>query len=86
MITMRALCITAEKRYHIVLLTGARLANSPTSHKSFRFSIAKSQIVAIYGIFPNAHEMRMKCLSIHEHILGDKIAKFEARALATYSV
>ena len=31
----------------------------------------------------------MKYLSIfkgHEHILGDKIAKFEARALATYSV
>ena len=28
----------------------------------------------------------MKCLSIfkgHEHILGDKIAKFETRALAT---
>jgi hypothetical protein len=31
-----------------------RLANSPKSHKwSFRYSVAKSQIVAIYGIFPN---------------------------------
>jgi hypothetical protein len=32
----------------------ARLANSTTSHKSFRFSVAKSQIVAVYGTFPNA--------------------------------
>jgi hypothetical protein len=40
--------------------------------------------------FRTAHIAYMKCLSIlwsifkgHEHILGDKIAKFEARALAT---
>ena len=94
MITMRALCITAEKCRGIIFCQNnsgysalvGKYYNSPTSHKSFRFSIAESQIVAIYGIFPNATYIYMKCLSIfkgHEHILGDKIAKFKARALAT---
>jgi hypothetical protein len=45
--------VALQKSLQLSKALGWQIA-PPTSHKSFRFSIAKSQIVAIYGIFPNA--------------------------------
>jgi hypothetical protein len=84
---------SVEVSYSVKITAASALGRQIAQHRTnlgtnhFGFQSRNPKSVAIFGIFsPNATYTWNVCLAIfkgHEHILRDKIEKFETRALVT---